>query len=327
MSAPDAIPPLESEALRQRVRLYLYGELDLVERLELERLRDSDAAFRALFDDEQAFLLGLGRADIDAEVDEMLPALRRTLAATLVTEEPPVGSTLRRLPQPLRSLLTALQARPLAWQPAAAALLVVAGFLMGRGLPPGGAPRADWSPSGPPAVLSAMDGGSTLAGIEAVRLDPEVGQVQIELEERRVVTGASSDPLIRSLLMDNLHWSHAGARLASLEVLGSHASDADVRRMLLRSMLEDENAGVRLKALDTVRGLTDQPDVRRALVSTLLHDPSEGMRVHAIELLGERPGRDLAGALQELVEMERNPFVLEQTERILDDLSASMEHF
>ena len=142
-----------------------------------------------------------------------------------------------------------------------------------------------------------------------------------------MVTGASSDPMIRGMLLDTVQESHAGARLKSLDALRAHASDADVRRALLRSMLEDENPGVRLKALDAVRGQLRHPEVRDALLQTLRRDPAEGMRVHAIQLLGEEPSRDLAGALQELLEEEPNPFVLHQSERILDSLGASMERF
>ena len=328
MSADDSIAPVDSEVLRQRIRLYLYGELSLTERQQVERFRDTYPAFRALFAEEQAFLLGLSGDDIDAEVDSMLGECREDLILAVAAEEPFGGrpSAADRLRRSLRAFVAALEARPLAWQPALAALLLVAGFLAGRG----SGPEMRWvpgSPPGGPALPAAFDAGPDLTGIETVRLDPAGGHVQIVLEERRVVTGLSSDPLIRGILLEGLHESHAGARLSSLEALREFAFEAEVRRTLLRSMLEDENPGVRLKALDAVREQADHPEVREALVTTLRQDPVEGMRVHAIQLLSRSPSRDLAGALQELVEREGNPFVVQESERILDELGASMERF
>ena len=92
-------------------------------------------------------------------------------------------------------------------------------------------------------------------------------------------------------------------------------------------MLEDEDLGVRLKALEAVQEHAGHPAVRQALVKTLMQDPSSGMRVHAIQLLREHADRDVAGPLQELIERESDPFVLQESERILDSLGASTERF
>lgn len=325
MSAADDRTPVESELLRQRIRLYLYGELGLAERQEIERFLENDREFRALFEDEKAFLLALGENDIDAEVDSLLLECREDLILAVAGEarsNRPL-TPLQRLRRGIGLVAAALAARPLAWQPVAAALLLAAGFTVGRGSGPGG-----YLPSGiERGRPAALDAGPTLTGIETVRLDPAGGQVQIVLEERRVVTGASSDPVIRGMLLDTVQDSHAGARLRSLDLLRAHAADTEVRHALLRSMLEDENLGVRLKALDAVRGQIGHSEVRDALLQTLRSDPAEGMRVHAIQLLGEQPSRDLAGDLQELLEHEPNPFVLHESERILESIGASMERF
>ena len=329
MSAADDRAALESELLRQRIRLYLYGELGLADRKEVERFRAEVPEFRTLFDEEEAFLLSLSDADVEAETDSLLDDCRHDLALA-VAAEGSLGrhaSPLLRLGRKLRELRSALAARPLLWQPAMGAALLFVGFLAGRDARPfrylaGASPQ---SASFGESV--SFDADRTLTGIETVQLDPVGGQVRIVLEERRVVSGASSDPFIRGMLMDTVRESHAGARLSSLEALQGHASDIEVRRILLRSMLEDQNAGIRLKALDAVKGQIGEPDVRAALVQTLRSDPLAGMRIHAIQLLGQQPGRDLAGALQELVEREQNPFVLQESERILGVLDASMERF
>ncbi len=326
MSAPDDRAALESELLRQRIRLYLYGELGLADRKEVERFRDEMPEFRALFDEEEAFLLSLNDVDVNAEADSLLDDCRHELALAVAAEGNlgRTASPLRRVGRHLRNLRSALAVRPIVWQPAMAAALLFVGFFAGRD----GWPSRYLAPAsaGSGTPLS-FDADHTLTGIETVQLDPVRGQVRIVLEERRVVSGDSSDPYIRGMLMDTVRESHAGARLSSLEALQGHASDSEVRRILLRSMLEDQNPGIRLKALDSVKGQIDEPDVRAALVETLRSDPLAGMRIHAIQLLGQHPGRDLAGALQELVEREQNPFVLHESERILDVLDASMERF
>ena len=329
MSERDQRALVESELLRQRIRLYLYGELSLSERQEIERYLDDDPAFSALFAEEREFLLSLGGNEIESALDGLLEDCRDSLSLAIAAEGRPPGSLslLGRVRRGFGNAVSGLATRPLVWQPMAAALLLGLGFLAGQGSGPRGHFALDAFSVNTPSQPVAFDSGRTLTGVETVRLDPVGGQVQIVVEERRVVTGASSDPLIRKILLDTVQESHAGARLSSLEALQDYASDAEVRRALLRSMLEDENPGVRLKALDAVRGQVDHPDVRNALVQTLRRDPVEGMRVHAIQLLSERPSRDLAGALQELVEREPNPFVLHQSERILDSLGASMERF
>ena len=329
MSAPDDRAALESDLLRQRIRLYLYGELGLADRKEVERFRDETPEFRALFDEEEAFLLSLNDVDADAEAGSLLDDCRHELALAVAAEGHlgRTASPLRRVGRHLRNLRSALAARPIVWQPAMAAALLFVGFFAGRD----GWPTRYLAPASPASAGSgtplSFDADHTLTGIETVQLDPVGGQVRIVLEERRVVSGDSSDPFIRGMLMDTVRESHAGARLSSLEALQGHASDSEVRRILLRSMLEDQNPGIRLKALDSVKGQIAEPDVRAALVEILRSDPLAGMRIHAIQLLGQHPGRDLAGALQELVEREQNPFVLHESERILDVLDASMERF
>ena len=325
MFGPDEPGGLESELLRQQIHLYLYGELSLAEREQVERFLEQDSEFKALFEEEKAFLLALEVEDIAADVESMLPDCREDLAIAVAGEARAGGSpgAAGRIRRRLRDFGAALWARPLAWQPVAAALLLGIGFALGGGLGSGPTPAS----LGQRDLPVSFDQDSTLTGIETVRLDPVGGEVQIVLEERRVVTGVSSDPAIRSILLETVEGSHAGARLSSLEALQSHAADAEVRRALLRSMLEDENPGVRLKAMDAVRSQLGHSDVREALLQTLRADPVEGMRVHAIQMLSERPSRDIAGALQELVEQEPNPFVLYESERILDSLDASMERF
>ncbi len=325
----EGVSTMESELLRQRIRLYLYGELGLADRLEVERTRDEDADFRELFEEERAFLLSLNADGFGDGLDDMLEECRMDLALAVTQEERQPGrATLgTRLAMAFRGFRDSLAQHRMVWQPAAAVLLLCVGFLGGRSdlVPP------FWTDATEGTLIVSEelpdDPQRALTGIENVSLNPEDDKIQIVFEERRVVTGASSDPFIRSMLLSSVEGSHAGARLSSLEALSGHAADIEVRRALLRRMVEDENPGIRLMALDAVRSQVAQPDVRQALVRALQSDPNSGMRVHAIQALGEHPDRDLAGPLQEFVQRESNPFVVEETQRILHSLGASVDHY
>ena len=329
MSGPEGTAPVDSEILRQRIRLYLYGELGLAERHEVERCRAEDPAFRELVEDEESFLLGLGEPQLDIDIDPLLEECREGLGRAVATQQRPqrVAGLFSRIRRALGPHAIAIAGHRLVWQPALAALLVAVGYLAGSSNLGTPVRTADASPSYGSTESFSADASPMLTGVETVRLDPLGGQVQIVFEERRIVTGESSNPFIRGMLLNTVLGSHAGARLSSLEALSAHADDREVRQTLLRSLIEDENPGVRLMALDAIRDQAGLPDVRRALLQTLRHDPNTGMRVHAIQLLREHPGRDLAGPLQDLVKRESNPFVLDETERILHSLGASMEHY
>ena len=329
MSGPEGTAPMDSEILRQRIRLYLYGELSLAERHEVERCRAEDPAFRALVEDEESFLLALGEPQLDTDLDPLLEECREGLGRAVANEQRAQRAAwpLSRLRWALGPQAAAVAGHRLVWQPAAAALLLAVGFLAGNSNLGALFRTAEVAPSFGSIETTPFDPSPVLTGVETVRLDPVGGQVQIVFEERRIVTGESSDPFIRGMLLNTVQGSHAGARLSSLEALRAHVDDGEVRQTLLRSLTEDENPGVRLMALDAIRDQADLPEVRNALLQALRDDSNTGMRVHAIQLLREYPTRDLAGPLQDLAKRESNPFVLDETERILHALGASLEHY
>ena len=310
---------MDSESARRRIQLYLYDELGVQERLEIERACAEDPDYRALFEDEKSFLTTLDRRAPEAVSEALLAACRHDLMQSVRQKEMSRGSApADREPDGWRRRLAAgLSWRRFAWRPSLAAACLAAGFLVGRSdvLRPMDAEQV--SPAGSPVGP---------AEIQSVRAGPEPGRVQIVLEERKIVSGAVDNPAIRRLLLDSVRAAHSGARLASLEALGGEAGRGEVRRELLRSMLEDENPGVRLQALDAVRLRSGDPDIQQALVQAVLHDPNPGMRVQAIQLLTAKPSRELAGALQHIIEQEQNPFVQQQCERALQYLGASVEH-
>jgi anti-sigma-K factor RskA len=319
MSARKDKLPMDSEMARERIQLYLYDELGVQERLEIERACDEDEDFRVLFEDEQSFLSGLDRPAPIAPPEALLAECRHNLMRAVYLEEmdrevvPSAGGVGGWWQQ----LTAGFGAWRIGWQPAMAAAFVAAGFLLGR---------ADvFSPDATEqtSLVSSLAGS---AEIQSVQVDPEFGQVRIVLEERKVVSGASDDPEIQRLLLSAFRESNSGTRLASLEVLRRDAGNHDVQREILRSMLEDENPGVRFEALDAVRVSSHDPEVQRALFQAVLSDPNPGMRVQAIQLLTANPNRGMVGAFQNVIEQQQSLFVQQRVERVLQDLGASVEH-
>jgi hypothetical protein len=84
---------------------------------------------------------------------------------------------------------------------------------------------------------------------------------------------------------------------------------------------------VRLKALEALKPHHNDPEVRQGLVRILQQDTNPGMRVQAIELLTEKPDRELVGVLQTLVEHEQNNYVRLRMQRTLQELNASVNRF
>ena len=319
MSARKDKLPMDSEMARERIQLYLYDELGVQERLEIERACDVDDDFRTLFEDAKSFLAGLDRPEPTPPPEALLAECRHNLMRAVYLEEMDreVASEPHRVGGWWQQLTAGFGAWRFAWQPTMAAALVAAGFMLGRVnmTSSEGVERA--------SIVSSLSGPGE---VQSVQVDPEFGQVRIVIEERKVISGAADDPEIQRLLLSTIRESHSGTRLASLEVLRRDSRNQDVQRELLRSMLEDENVGVRLKALDAVRVSSKDPNVQRALFQAVLSDPNAGMRVQAIQLLTANPNRGMVGAFQNVIEQEQNPFVKQSVERVLQDLGASVEH-
>lgn len=309
--------PMDSESARQRIQLYLYDELGVQERHEIERACEEDPDYRALFEDEKSFLSDMDTCKPEASSETLLAECRHDLMREIYREEIGRGNTpVVQEPGGWRQELQARLGR-LVRQPAPAMACIALGFLFGQWdmFPPQGSEEV--------SLTSSLSGS---AEIQSVQADPESGQIRIVLDERKIVSGTAGDPAIRRLLLDTIRESHSGARLASLEVLRRETGHREVRRELLRLMLEDENPGVRLKALDVVRLRSDEPETQQALVQAVLSDPNPGMRVQAIQILTAEPKRELVGAFQHIVEQEHDEFVQQQCVRALQYLDASVEY-
>jgi hypothetical protein len=316
------------EEIRDRISLYLYGELEGEDRESFEREMEASAELREAVTDEERFLRGLhARRNLDAS-ETVLAQCRHDLMREVYRAERPSGPSAW-----FAHFWNSLAGVRLMWQPTAALALLAWGFFGGR------ATQTLWR-GVETAVAPAVRGGQVVArqqslldaspvsvtDVHSVANDPSgMGAVEIVVEERRTIRGNPNDPFIRSLLLNSVASAHSGARLESLEALGRDLSDQDARKALVRALVEDQNPGVRIKALEALAPHAKDPDVRAALVHAVRGDENPGMRVMAIDLLTKDPDRELAGVLQDLVATETNSYVKMRCQKALVDLNASLD--
>ena len=317
-----------NEELRDRISLYLYGELEGEEREGFEREMEASAELREAVTDEERFLRGLhARRKADAS-EALLAQCRQDLMREVYRAERPAGPSAW-----FAGFWESLTAARLSWQPAAAMALLAVGFFGGR------AAESLWlEPADAPAP--AENGGQLIArqqglldtnpvsvtDVQSMPIDASgMGAVEIVVEERRTIRGNPNDPIIRGLLLNSVASAHSGARLESLEALGRNLDNSEARAALIRAMVEDQNPGVRIKALEALKPHAKDVDVRSGLVRVVRSDGNDGMRVMAIELLTAEPDREIAGVLQELVATETNNYVRMRCHKALLELNASVD--
>jgi len=298
---------MNCDTARERIALYLYGELtaDEEEALtgHLKGCRDCRAALEA----EKRLHRLLDAAEAmppEALVEECRAALGRAISETR-REREPWGRKLAWLP--------GLRSPAWAW----AARIAVAGALVGAGFLAGRWTAAD--PAGEPAAVQVR------------YVEPEAGgRVRIVLDEtrRRVLEGAPKDPQIREALLAGVRNPFdPGVRAESVDLLKRMASAAEVRRALLYALENDPNDGVRLKALEGLRAYVSEPECRRVLSRVLLRDRNPGIRAKAVDLLAGAMDADVVGAFQELLRFEQNDYLRLRSVRALEAVGAPPETF
>lgn len=314
-----------SEDIRNRISLYLYGELSAEEETQFEEELGSSATLAAAVDQERQLIEILrGRATLDINpadlTDCRMDLMRAIRQESTIAEKQSWLSRLRAFFNPTASNL--------AWQSALALVLVAAGFWGGRATQQF---RMAFFDRQPVAELAPtpLDGGALasyedIPDVRSISTGPGSSSVEIVVEERRTIRGNANDPQIQALLIAMSRSSNSGRRLDMIDLLRQRADDPQVRGALVKAMLEDENGGARLKALEALAPYKQDVDVRQALITTLRRDSNPGMRVNAIELLTAHPDRELVEVLQDVVRYEPNNYIRLRSEQTLAELNASI---
>ena len=324
-----------SDTMRDRISLYLYGELEGDERESFEREMEASAELSEAVTHEERFLRGLHQRRNAEPSEALLAHCRQDLMREVYRAERPDGPSAW-----LAAFRQSFAGWRMSWQPAAALALLVLGFFGGRATESfwetdvidvaEALPATEASGGQLVARQQGVLGVSPVSVTDVQRLGdpmggPMGGAVEIVVEERRTIRGNPNDPVIRDLLIDSVASSHSGARLESLEALGANLHHAEIRKALIRAMVEDQNPGVRIKALESLTPHAKDPAVRTALIQTVRADENPGMRVMAIDLLTAEPDRELAGVLQDLVATETNDYVRMRCQKALVELNASVD--
>ena len=175
--------------------------------------------------------------------------------------------------------------------------LVVMGFLAGVGgqrlrvTVPAVSARAAVTVSAAPKLTEQQLQSAGSANVAWVTpsgsMTPTV-QVQLMSQTPTNIVGSPEDADVERALtfvLENSERFDPGARLDSLDVLGTRAADPEVRRALCAAARADHNPGVRMKALESLQGYENDDAVRQTLLDTLQSDTNSGVRVSAINLL------------------------------------------
>lgn len=281
------------------------GEWDEIRRLQV-LLASTPSSRRATEEEER--LLTQWRADLSAILDREAPPPAPAADCAPVVDAVRGGAG-RVWRQPsLRVLM-----------PALAVFLLVAGFGAGwlshRPLPrPASAPAAG-AEAIAPVEPAAAPPEARPAMAEVASLDPDAvlrinsvervprGGVRIHFDtvEEHAVTGPSSDPLIRQILLYAVQQPpNSGVRLDSLDLLEGQTQNREVRQALIHVLLHDPNPGVRLKALESLSPQVNRDAaVRQAIVRAVLRDANAGVRSQAVSTLSQASPREAVPLLRQ----------------------------
>lgn len=170
-----------------------------------------------------------------------------------------------------------------------------------------------------------------ISNINFIDSDPSDGQIEFtySLIKNEKFKGSVNDPSLQQLLTYAvLNEKNPGTRLNSINVLntlGSVPRDNEVKKSLIKVAMYDENPGVRREALIAIKSIPADTDIKDALVYILLNDSSSAMRIEAINSLTEvlKNGYNISdkdvSELKQKAETEQNNYVKFQVSNLLKE--------
>ncbi|MBM3810702.1 MAG: hypothetical protein FJW20_03590 [Acidimicrobiia bacterium] len=295
---------MNCEKAREQLPLYVYGELEFTPEEEMEQHFSECGECREALERERRMHAALEATAVSAPA-ALLSECRRELRSVIRAKAERRPWWRRWLPGEFHWM-----------QPAAAAALLAVGFFSARLAPV-------------KVGAETRNGEVTASRVRLIEPDRN-GAVRIVLEEtrQRDVFGRPDEDRVRRLLLRAAQEpADAGLRVESLDLLKAETTAREVREALKQALLEDPNPGVRMKALEALKPYAEQAEVRHALSQVLLKDESSGLRTQAIDLLIQHRTGDLVGVLQELMRHEENDYIRLRTQRVLQEMKASVETF
>ncbi len=293
---------MNCDFVKDRVELYVFGELDFDEEEEFEGHAGQCPHCQSLIEEHRSILRLMNQVEIEpppALLGQCRQAFRHHLQAETAVKSTWFGQLRDWMP-----------AWPRLMRPAIGFAMLALSFYAGRQVEE----RKSVSAAGLPT--------STIRTIQGTGN----GMVQIVLEEprQRMIEGALSEAGIEQALMAATRQSpDAGMRLESVDLLRNRCNRDDVRKAIMQTLEHDDSPSVRLRALEALRPHVNDSEVRQALTRVLLKDSNPNLRVQAIDLLVDRPPAEIVGTLQEVIRRDENDYVRSRCLRVLSQMRAS----
>lgn len=326
---------MNCESVRPLLPMLLYGELSFDEEESVETHLDTCSDCRSALERERKLSAAISQVAVEPS-----PALLRESRENLFFRLQQEAAAKNEFPPAPRAnfwvrLVAAISPSPIVLRPAAAMVMLAAGFLGAR-IAPNLLPGVGGS--GAYGSMSIADIGS--GRVRSVEPASD-GTVRIVFDEMRqhTVNGHMDDDRIRELLLSAVKDPSDGLRAETVELLTTRAQTSDVRNALVYTVRNDRNAGVRLKALEGLKPFIGEAEVRGALADVLSADDNPAMRIRAIDLLVQSldgtPAEQeqvvdprMVGVLQELMSSEaENAYFRERCQQALELVKASAEVF
>jgi hypothetical protein len=307
---------MNCDSVSKLIPLYFYGEVTPDEEDLVDQHLHECAACAAQMEQQRTLAAALDRHQVELP-PVLLEECREDLMAAIAGGAP---RQVKPAKGPWALFLEALGATfsgaGRVWQPVAALLLFVLGFMAAR-----------YSGPGNPQVANAPSDNMHY-NVRAVNAGAD-GQVRLTLDEtrRREVTGRMEDPNIQQYILAGSRDEDAAVRVESVGLLKSRVDSPQVLDSLLNALAGDPNDGVRLKALDALKPLASDPRVAKTLSQVLLTDANPAVRMHVIDLLAARRDDSMVGVLQNLMQREDNNGVRLKASKVLKDWNASIGTF
>ncbi len=295
---------MNCENTRERLTLFVHGELNFDEEEQLENHVGSCAACSRELAMERA-ILDLAEAQRLEPAVGQLAMARRDLANRIASENHGWWSRVSEWFDFHPGVQFALK-------PIAGLLLAGAGFFTGWVVREA---KSDWGP---------------VAQRVRVVESAKSGQVELVIDEIRQqkLLGEVDDPRIRHLLLTAAKDSEdAGLRAEALDAFKGQTQSVDIRGVLLTALEKDVNPEVRMRALEALKPYTAYADVRSSISRALLHDNNPEVRTMAIDMLVPINKPDVAGTLQKVMESESNQYVRQRSQSALVAMKASTDTF
>jgi hypothetical protein len=307
---------MKCEEARDRMPLFLYGELAFEEEERLETHIDECAGCREALGREKALFQAFDAAQA-VPSQSLLDNCRAELRGRIAQVEPEHSHFWGKLRE---GFSIHFHFAPGWAQVAGALAMLVLGFAAARMTP--GSMLGPWRAAG----VAGEPVTSRVRYVEPVAS----GRVQIVVDEtrQRVLSGNLEDQTIQRLLLKAAKDpSDAGLRVESVDLLKNRPQSAEVRTALLYALQHDPNAGVRLKALDGLKEFASDPETRQTLTQVLLKDDNPGVRTQVIDLLIQHRNEAMVGVLQELMNKEDNDYIRMRCQKALNEMNASVETY